>query len=98
MFFPSPDVYQISIMKYTHFQTAYECTRRLLAPSYQQLPECDYPRIVLLRSLDDIATASNWSVNPNGGRLIWDNVEGFILFHIYTLESDGSLAVIKIFY
>jgi hypothetical protein len=76
---------QVTLTKEVLFRTAYEATRKLLCPSYQQVDALVYPRIVLLRSLKDTETASTLA-SPNGS-FVWDNRYGFPMFHV----SDGGV-------
>jgi hypothetical protein len=76
------------------FQRAYHSTRNLLVPCHQQLQGYDYPRIVLLRSLDDIETASDW--RTTSGDLMWDKLHGYRLFHIEYTGINGGSSVVRL--
>lgn len=84
---------QISTARDALIHLAYTSTRKLLVPSHQHLDQSAYPRIVLLRSLDDIETASHW--RSLDGDLLWDDRYGYQFCHLDFLEMDGSPAVSK---
>lgn len=68
------------ITKDALFQTMYKAVRELLCPSYHQVDALLYPRIVLLRSLNDTITTASWTNDQ--GQLLWDNRFGFYMFHV----------------
>lgn len=76
-------------------RTAYLATRELLVPSHQQLDQYDYPRIVLLRSLDDVATTTEW--RTTSGDLLWDKMHGYRLFHIGYPGYKGHVSAVRPF-
>ncbi|KAF8415179.1 hypothetical protein L210DRAFT_3768642, partial [Boletus edulis BED1] len=79
---------EVTIIQHELLQKAYIATRNLLVPCYPQLERFDYPRIVLLRSLEDTETTVNWCI-PESRRLVWDDCYGYQLFHANVLEGNG---------
>ncbi|KAG6369975.1 hypothetical protein JVT61DRAFT_12618 [Boletus reticuloceps] len=78
---------EVIAVQHELLEKGYFATRNLLVPYYPRTERFDYPRIVLLRDLEDTETTANWCTPE--GNLLWNDCYGYRLFHVDALEGDG---------